>query len=73
MSAHKRREPVVPMALNGGRVLEGFRREVWDAAARSGMSVNEYVLRACGHALVSSGANIPGVFHPGDIHPSSGI
>lgn len=71
MSAQRKHEPVVPMALNGGRVLEGFRREVWDAAARSGVSVNEFVLRATGAALVASGANIQGVFQPGDVQYTS--
>lgn len=70
-AARKNIEPSVPMMLTGGRVLAGFRREVWDAAARSGISVNEFVLRATGAALVASGATIPGVFHPGDIQYTS--
>jgi hypothetical protein len=70
-AARKHHEPSVPMMLTGGRVLAGFRREVWEAAARSGVSINEFVLRACGQALALSGAEIPGVFQPGDIHPHS--
>ena len=67
-STAKHREPIVPMMLNGGRVLKQFRTEVWSAADRAGVSVNEFCLRAVGKALVEAGADIPGVFTPGDIN-----
>lgn len=61
------REPVVNVMLNGGRVTAGFRAELFAAANRNGMSVNEYVLHAAGEKLKASGRKFAGVFMPGDL------
>nr|WP_289852484.1 hypothetical protein [Mesorhizobium liriopis] len=53
--------------LNGGRVTSAFRASLFDAAAREGMSVNEFVLRATAQRLRARGASFGGVFRAGDI------
>jgi hypothetical protein len=41
-------DTTVSLLLTGGRVLSGFRASLFAAAARAGVSVNEFVLRAAG-------------------------
>ncbi|WIJ26604.1 hypothetical protein [Devosia sp. RR2S18] len=67
MSAN-RKQVIVPVMLNGGRVTLGFREALFAAAARAGTSVNEYVLRSAGRQLVENGFDLDGVFDPGDLH-----
>jgi hypothetical protein len=52
----------VSITLNGGRVCEGFRAALFDAAGREGKSVNEVVLEAAGEKLRSAGYQFPSVF-----------
>ncbi len=66
-ATHSRREPVVALMLSGGRVCLGFRKALFDAANRSGMSVNEYVLQAAAEKLQAAGREFPGIFEPGDL------
>lgn len=61
------RTATVPISLNGGRVTSGFRASLFAAAARAGTSVNEFVLLAVGDKLRREGAQIDGVFQPGDL------
>jgi hypothetical protein len=66
MSDH-RKQSIVALTLNGGRVTFGFREALFAAAARAGTSVNEFVLRSTGRQLVASGYDFDGVFDPGDM------
>lgn len=52
----------VSITLNGGKVCEGFRTALFDAAGRQGKSVNELVLEAAGEALKAAGYHFPSVF-----------
>ena len=52
----------VALTLNGGRVCEGFRAALFDAAGREGKSVNELVLEAAGRGLRAAGYDFPAVF-----------
>ncbi|RVG89287.1 hypothetical protein [Sinorhizobium meliloti] len=61
------KEPVVNVMLHGGRVTAGFRAELFAAANRNGMSVNEFVLTAAAEKLKASGRHFSGLFQPGDI------
>jgi len=67
----KTREAIVPVALNGGMVTSGFRTALFEAAARRGTSVNEFVLRAAAEKLHDGGERFSGVFHPGDMTGSA--
>ena len=60
-------EPKVALMLTSAKVTPSFRENLFDAAGRCGMSINEFVLTATGEKLVRSGRVIPGVFRPGDI------
>lgn len=60
-------EAIVPVMLNGGRVTASFRAALFAAAAREGVSVNEFVLRSAAEKLRQKGAELAGVFEPGDI------
>lgn len=62
-----RKQTIVPVMLNGGRVTLSFREALFSAAARAGTSVNEFVLRSTGRQLVASGFDVDGVFDPGDL------
>lgn len=62
---------VVSVMLNGGRVTAGFREALFAAAARQGISVNEFVLLAAAEKLAAAGHSFPGVFHAGDLDPSN--
>lgn len=55
------------LTLVGARVVKQFRDELFDAADREGVSVNEFVLQAAAEKLIRKGATIPGVFRSGDI------
>ena len=57
--------------LNGGRVTSGFREALFDAAARQGISVNEFVLVAAAEKLAAAGHGFPGLFHSGDLDHSN--
>lgn len=61
----------VSILLRGGRVTADFRAALFDAAARSGMTVNEFCLMAVGEKLARSGAGIVGVFEPGDLQAAN--
>lgn len=63
----KKKDPIVNVMLNGGRVTAGFRTALFDAANRAGVSVNEFVLTAAAEKLSASGCYFSGVFEPGDI------
>lgn len=58
---------IVPLTLAGGRVIEGFRDALFDAAAREGVSVNEFAIRAAARELVGRGVRLDGVFRRGDL------
>ncbi|MBO9168348.1 hypothetical protein [Rhizobium sp. L245/93] len=60
------KEPVVAVMLSGGRVTNGFREALFDAANRVGMTPNQFVLQAAAEKLKVSGRSFSGVFHPGD-------
>lgn len=62
------RESRVPVMLRGAKVMSGFRDNLFDAANRAGMSVNEFVLQATADKLKSSGREFSGLFHPGDLN-----
>jgi len=57
----------VKLTLNGGEVTPEFRRELFDAAGRAGLSANEYALRAVAEKLAGRGRQLPGIFEIGDI------
>jgi hypothetical protein len=63
----KQKDPIVNVMLNGGRVTSGFRKALFAAASRAGVSVNEFVLTATAEKLRASGSHFSGVFEPGDI------
>lgn len=62
-----KRERRVPVALRGATVMEGFRENLFDAANRSGISPNEFVLQAAAEKLKATGRNFSGLFTPGDL------
>lgn len=66
-----KRERRVPVALRGATVMEGFRENLFDAANRSGMSPNEFVLQAAAEKLKATGRNFSGLFSPGDMSVAS--
>ncbi len=63
----KRKDPIVNVMLNGGRVTSSFRGALFAAASRAGISVNEFVLTAAAEKLTASGSRFSGVFEPGDL------
>lgn len=63
----RRRDPIVNVMLNGGRVTSGFRAALFAAASRAGVSVNEFVLTAAAEKLRASGSQFSGVFETGDL------
>ena len=65
--ATRRRDPIVNVMLNGGRVTSGFRAALFAAASRAGVSVNEFVLTAAAEKLRASGSQFSGVFETGDL------
>ena len=67
MQATTARESRVPVLLRGAKVMSGFRDNLFDAANRAGMSVNEFVLQATADKLKSSGREFSGLFAPGDM------
>lgn len=56
----------VALCLTGARVTSGFRSSLFNAAARVGLSVNEFVLLATAERLRAEGEDFPGVFREGD-------
>lgn len=58
---------IVNVMLNGGRVTSSFRASLFAAAAREGMSVNQFVLTAAAEKLKAAGAPFDGVFAAGDL------
>ena len=66
-----KRERRVPVALRGATVMEGFRENLFDAANRSGMTPNEFVLQAAAEKLKATGRNFSGLFSPGDMSVAS--
>jgi hypothetical protein len=63
-------DSAVNILLRGGRVTATFRQALFDATARAGMSVNEFVLQAAAEKLKASGQQFTGVFSPGDLSAS---
>ncbi|NSZ73035.1 hypothetical protein [Agrobacterium tumefaciens] len=61
------REITVNIALRGARVTSSFRDNLFDAANRSGMTPNEFVLQAAAEKLKATGRNFSGLFAPGDL------
>lgn len=61
-----KRDPIVPIMLNGGRVTSTFRAALFDVTAREGVSVNEFCLLAAAEKLKAAGRSFSGVFCPGD-------
>jgi len=61
------RNAPVSLRLTGSRVMPAFRSALFDAANRAGCSINEFVLRATAAELARHGAELPGVFVPGDL------
>ncbi|MNL71145.1 hypothetical protein D3C87_1962560 [compost metagenome] len=61
------REITVNVALRGARVTSSFRDSLFDAANRSGMTPNEFVLQAAAEKLKATGSNFSGLFAPGDL------
>jgi hypothetical protein len=57
-----RKDSLVVVALNGGRVTKAFRDALFAAADRAGVSVNELVLTAAGDRLREQGHEFPSVF-----------
>lgn len=55
----------VQVALSSARVTAGFRTELFNAAARAGMTPNEFVISAAAEKLRDAGRSFPGPF-PGD-------
>ncbi|MGP4686533.1 hypothetical protein ACSV5K_09230 [Agrobacterium pusense] len=66
-TASKPRETTAPIMLRGGRVTGSFKAELMDAAARAGMSANEFVMRAAAEKLQANGRIFSGLFWPGDL------
>ncbi len=56
-----------PVMLNGANVMESFRENLFDAANRAGVTVNEFCLQAAAEKLIASGRSFSGVFNAGDI------
>jgi hypothetical protein len=56
-----------PILLRGGNVLEDFKEVLVTESNRSGMSVNEVLIRAAGERLAQRGLQFTGVFEPGDL------
>jgi len=69
MPEHSTANPARPVAitLHGGRVCEGFRSALFEAAGRQGKSVNELVLEAAGDTLKAAGYRFPSVFPTGSV------
>jgi hypothetical protein len=61
------KDPIVNIALKGGRVTATFRDALFDATAREGISVNEFCLKAAAEKLAASGRQFSGVFNSGDL------
>ena len=60
-------DAICNVMLTGGRVTRGFRSALFDAAARAGMSINEFCIQATAEKLADRGATFTGVFEPGDM------
>jgi hypothetical protein len=63
----KQKDPIVALMLTGGRVTASFRAELFAAASRAGVSVNEFVLQAAAEKLRATGKTFSGLFESGDI------
>lgn len=55
-------DAMVAITLTGGRVAGSFRSALFSAAARAGVSVNEFVLGAAGEKLARTGSRFSSVF-----------
>ncbi|PWI54810.1 hypothetical protein B5K03_08810 [Rhizobium phaseoli] len=69
----RKKDPIVNILLNGGRVTSGFRAALFAASSRAGISVNEYVIQAAGEKLLASGSQFSGVFEPGDLPSAAAV
>lgn len=58
---------VVPVLLRDVKVAAGFRASLFAAAARDGVGVEEFAIRAAAEKLKAAGAPFDGVFAAGDI------
>ena len=68
----KAREKSVPVSLRGGKVMESFRDNLFDACSRTGVSPNEFCLLAAAEKLKRSGRTVSGVFWKGDMAELNG-
>ncbi|EAQ35752.1 hypothetical protein NB311A_05028 [Nitrobacter sp. Nb-311A] len=65
--AMSRRTSIVNLSLAGARVTAPCRDAIFAAADRVGVGVSEFCIRAAAEKLIEDGAEIPGVFEPGDV------
>ena len=63
---------VVPVLLRDVKVTVGFRASLFAAAARDGVGVEEFAVRAAAEKLKAAGAPFDGVFRPGDLTSEAG-
>jgi hypothetical protein len=70
--APRAREKSVPVALRGGKVMESFRDNLFDACNRTGVTPNEFCLLAAAEKLKRSGRHVSGVFWKGDLAELNG-
>lgn len=66
----------VALMLKGARVTPEFRKALFSAANRAGVTPNEYAIIATAERLARHGGRFAGVFEPGDFpsaesHPAN--
>ena len=55
------------LLLNGSQVTVGFRKALFEAALRTDLTLNEFVLARAAERLAADGYEFPGVFEAGDL------
>lgn len=55
------------LLLNGSQVTAGFREALFDAAGKSDLTLNEFVIARAAERLAADGYEFPGVFEAGDL------
>jgi hypothetical protein len=58
---------LVQLALSSTRVTAAFRAEIFSAADRAGMTVNEFVVEATAEKLRRAGRQFPGPFRDSEL------